>query len=104
MAKFIYKIEGKEVAPENLPPGPLTQSFQNLKASLEKQIPAETCAAHGNELLVVLQNDGTTVRIAGFGGCCRDFVEKMVQQIKLPKDFKTTDWIFTERSYSYLHR
>ncbi len=104
MAKFIYKIDGKDVTSENLPSGPLKKSFDNLRAALEQKIPAQKCATHGNELLVFLQNDGTKVRIAGFGGCCRDFIEKMTRYGELPKDFKRKKWIFTHKVHSYIHR
>lgn len=101
MAKFIFKLDNKEIDFETLPPGPVKELFQKLKKTIAKQLQSLKCEIHHNEPVIVLQASGSRVTLAGYGACCVDFISVINKHIKLPECNLSTDFVITTKHLKY---
>ncbi len=102
MAMFIFKKDNVEIVLSELKPGQLKESFRDLRGIIDKVLGPMQCGTHQSQPIVVLKNDGQMATLAGYGACCRPFLEKVHDRLERT-GIPTSNFVLSTRKFEYVH-
>ena len=100
MATFILKIDGAEIALQDIHDQTLRKSFSDLQTTIREQVQGLSCSNHHQEPVIILQSEGGQTKVVGLSACCRESCEQIQISMKLPDG---GSWVTRTMQYTDHH-